>query len=541
MMYKLGVLLVLLILFIQPREIHEVEASVLFGLEQQEEEKQQEEEIDVAVAKTDILLLHNAILTETERENLQRLSDMATSLVKRMEFGTVEEYEDVIEQYDAVICFHLSEEDTGLAKRLASSESKIMILGSEFMKQFLEETGQSSLIGEEEVHLNGVFQYTFSGIHEFEQLIRLDKLYDFRYQEEGTGNITIEKSSIPFSSILGGVTFIPVTDFSENLTYSAMMREMISWLWIYNDEPTEYTQYIVLDAVYAYMPAVELKEKVDVLIDNEIPFVISVMPVFKNTQYPAMQQFCEVLQYAQENNSAVILHMPILNDIVSDWDVYNELITNTLEAYNSYSVYPLGIEIGHSWIYNEEILNWLKRYRTVFVYEDERESDFTEESHVNLIYDNYHHLIMPSIPLDDTNTSYVKNYSSALYLDCSSMDTKELKENIESYLSAGTTTKSLWKISHSVWADSYHMAYENGVLSVNDEIRSLEYIPQDYEEDYEYKRNILQRVTLDLENQSNGLIYLVTVVIVLFLMMIAYARYQNRRRFLGKKIKEKDR
>lgn len=518
-----------------------VSASDLAGKLQEETEKDTQPVIsDKEEDRAEILLLHNEVLTDSERENIMLISNMATSMVKSMEFGTYEQYKPYLEDYSYIICYNLQKVDSTFVEILRACDAKIMLIGSEIMLDYLKVTGQAGVMEEVLEETTGILHYSFGNNAEFDEMIQYNGISQSVASEYHSGTIEVGDKEYPFCSQIAKVRFVATKDFTRDLSYAAMLKELATWLWPYKNNPVEYVQYVVLDAVDAFMPAEQLREKVELLIDQSLSFVISVMPVYQNTEYPAMQQFCEVLKYAQDNGGAVIMHAPIVQGKIDDWEEFSEKMTDATVAYSNYGVYPLGIEIPQSWIYEKDILEWLKRYKTVFVYQDGGEIDFQEEYHRNLLYYNYHNLVMPMIELDDTGISYVKNYPSALYIKGISQDNSELIEKINNYMQSSVSTKSLWELPHSVWANNYHLNYENGVLTINDEVRSISYVSQDYDENFNYKRNVVQRVTVSIKNQSTGLILLVTIVTVLFLFMIGYARYHNRKRFLGKKIKGKD-
>ena len=148
---------------------------------------------------------------------------------------------------------------------------------------------------------------------------------------------------------------------------------------------------------------------------------------------------------------------------------------------------------------------------------------------------------MPHKPLDDSGTNYAGSYASALYIDASGTTEKKIEETVNQFKKSDLYTKSLWEITHYVWANNYHLSYENHRLTINDETVSIEYEPKPYDENFDYKRNILKRVTVSIQNQSKELIVLVAVVIVIFTVMIIYARKMTRRLLLDEKIKRKGR
>lgn len=541
MMSRKFLIVILLLSFAIYLKSVSVSANDLAGKLQEQIEKDTQPVIsDKKEDRAEILLLHNEVLTDSERDNIMLISNMATSMVKGLEFGTYEQYQPYLGEYSYIICYNLKNVDSTLAETLRACDAKIFLIGSEIMLDYLKSTGQAGLLEEAVEPTTGILHYSFENNAEFEELIQFHGISQSVATEYRSGIIEVGDKEYPFCSQIAKVRFVTITDFTGELSYAAMLKELATWLWPYKNDPVEYVQYVVLDAVDAFMPVEQLKEKVELLISQSLSFVISVMPVYQNTEYPAMQQFCEVLRYAQDNGGAVIMHAPIQQGTINDWEEFSEKMTAVTIAYSDYGVYPLGIEIPQSWIYKKDMLEWLKRYKTVFVYQDDGEIYFHEEDHKNLLYYNYHNLVMPMIELDDTGISYVKNYASALFINGNSQDNSELIEKINNYMQSSVSTKSLWELPHSVWANNYHLNYENGVLTINDEIRSIIYIPQEYDENFNYKRNVVQRVTVNIKNQSTGLILLVTIVTTLFLGMIGYARYHNRKRFFGKKSKGKE-
>ena len=76
-------------------------------------------------------------------------------------------------------------------------------------------------------------------------------------------------------------------------------------------------------------------------------------------------------------------------------------------------------------------------------------------------------------------------------------------------------------------------------MTMNDVLCSLAYTPQPAVENYDYQRNILARFTVNIQNESQGLIFLVSGIIILFLLMILYARHRQRKNFLEKRRDDK--
>ena len=486
---------------------------------------------DKLPGEADILLLHDEQVTDDQLENIRLLADTATALGKGMEIGTPAQASGLYSKYTLIICYSMDADDD-LARTLINSGAKVLVLGGDILPSCLKTAAPNLTVRKvEKPGDNGVLRYSFSDEQNYESIVTLPAHIYATDTEYSNGTLETNDETYAFCMQSGGVRYIPLVDFTADLSRASLMREISVWLWDYSGLPPQKGQYIVLDEVYAYMPAQDLMDRVNVLVEANLPFVISVMPIYSNTDYPAMQQFCEVLRYAQANGGAIIVRTPILRTPITDWDDYNAVITDVLEAFTSYGVYPLGFDVPYSWTWDEDALEWMKRSRTIFVYEDSDTADFTRETQTNLLFYNYNALVLPALSLDDGGENAVLQYSASLRIPAS-VEVDELESMAENMQSDHSPYYSLWDNDQSVWADNFHISWKNDALTLNDEVCSLTYTPQEYQENYDYKRNILQRFTASIQNESHFLIILVAVVTILFTLMILHARRQQRMHFL---------
>ena len=91
--------------------------------------------------------------------------------------------------------------------------------------------------------------------------------------------------------------------------------------------------------------------------------------------------------------------------------------------------------------------------------------------------------------------------------------------------------KNLMDANHEVRTNEDEIIYRNGYLTVNGENRNLDYEPGEYPEEFDYKRNMLERVSKDLTGQNQKLIFAVVTVSILFVAFILIARYRSYKRF----------
>lgn len=481
--------------------------------------------------EADILLLHDEQLSDAQLDNLRLLADAATALGKSMELGTPVQASGRYNRYALIICYDL-QPDAALARTLTRSNAKLLLLGGELLPDCLQAVAPDLTVHTvQRQENNGVLRFDFAGQQSYQAIVPLAQPLYTTDTEYKSGTLEADGQEYPFCMQSRGIRYIPLVDFTADLARAALMWELDVWLWDYSGLPPQKGQYWVLDEVYPYMPAQQLLDRVQVLVDANIPFVISVMPLYQNSDFPAMQQFCEVLRYAQANGGAVILHTPILRGTVTDWNAFNTAVTTAVTNLTAQGVYPLGFDVPYSWTWASDALAWMKRSRTIFVHPDTAASDFTRDTTQNLLYYNYNALVLPALSLDDGGENSILQFSAAQRV-AASIPLEQLQVLVQQLQSDHCPYYNLWDSEQSVWADNFHLSWKNGALTVNDVLCSLAYTPQPAPEHYNYQRNILKRFTVSIQNESHFLIFLVAVVTLLFLLMILYARRRQRLHFL---------
>ena len=158
------------------------------------------------------------------------------------------------------------------------------------------------------------------------------------------GQIFVGAQAFPLCQTAGNITHLAYFDPSQEAQCAFLSTLLQTWLWPYKNSPTAYGQYLVLDRVYPFADPERLLSLVEMLETENVPYVLCVMPIYANADYPAMKRFCEVLRYAQSRGAGIVMHVPqvtLVNVTVED---LQENIANAYSAYSRYGVYPLAIE-----------------------------------------------------------------------------------------------------------------------------------------------------------------------------------------------------
>ena len=489
-------------------------------------------EADAPEGAAQVLLLYDGRNSMTSREDVEIFCRIMTSLGKSLVYGDVRDFEGNLSEYEYVACYRLEEIGAREMAAIRDYPGKLLILGSRFMARYLRETGRSELILREGTIDRGVLRYEFSAGEAFEAIVDAQDIALFQSEDEARGTIVANGESYPFWSRVAGTRYTPVTSLAQELAQAALMQEISDWMWPYDDAPPAYGQYLVLDEIYPFMEPESLLAQIDALIGEKTPFVLSVMPIYKNTSYPAMVQFCQVLRYAQKNGGFVVMRAPIIQTVERDMEELAQVLTDGLRAYVDNGVYPLGIEVPVRWTYDEDYLTLLRRYRTVFVYDGGEDSGFAPGgAGRNRLIDGGHQLVLPAIPLDGSGVSHLTCYSSAVYLKSYETDAARIRDAVSVMKGLRAPFGDLWKLDHAVWANELHEQYEGGKLRVNGEPVELAYEPVEFDEDYDYNRDIVRRVTVSIQAQNRLLLAATAAILIMFSAFILYLRRANRRSF----------
>lgn len=480
--------------------------------------------------KADILLVYNNAPSNKEKANLEIIVKQLTYLQQSVVFATVSESQKIISNYDNIICFNLSKDSDEFYTELAKQNKNVFVLGGENIATYTEKKGYP-VTAVYQRNLVADISYNFQQDKQYKALLHLQKttlLYgSFQHQN---GEIIADGKQTGLYSGFDKFVYTPVHDLSDNLIWTSFTKEIALWIWPYKGDPHPCAQYIVLDKVYPFTPPDKLQKIVDYLILNKLPFVISVMPIYENGDYPSMKRFCEVLRYAQANNGAIIMHSP---NIIKDGENVTQLwkyLTIATEAYTNQGIYPIGLEAPDRFIFENSRIDLLKRYSTVFFYSENREPVINLKVKYNTIFKDGHTIVGSAIGLNEIGNSQIKVYSAAQYLNVWD-DFGFLEKQIDGCVNSEIPLRSLWDMNHSVYVDNLYLHTVMSQVYLNNKKVSLEYKPFKYKK-YTYKPNIFIRIAANLGGLNKKLKAIAAIASVMFIIFIISARRLNKRKFL---------
>ncbi|WP_414734013.1 DUF2334 domain-containing protein [Acetobacterium carbinolicum] len=496
----------------------------------------------------EILVIYSDGADEEALEAVLEFVAMLTYQSFKVSFGTASDCQEQLNRFSHIICYQLDNYPNDFLEKIHRLEEakpetiagrskgylhNILFVGNMGIQEYLEISGHTDFTTNQTKI--GKLNYSFTELADKEELVEEPFFLFLKDNLDYTsGTMEVANATGYFCASKGNISHISVSDRSNRLIKAALQKEVALWKWPYNGEPHIYAQYIVLNHVYPYQDPNKLLETVNYLIDRREPFVIAVMPIYTNGTFPAMQKFCEILRYAQDNGGTVVMAAPIDQQISFDSELMNDYIQIALQIYLDQGVYPMALQVPENWIYNEETIEVMSHFSTIFT-TAERDEQITVNlaANTNSIYQDGHHWISPAIALDDTGVSYTMVSSSAIYLDMTD-DTKELKYKIDASLKSFVPLKSLWEMDHSFWTAEDIMTYSNDMILLNNESVDRNFRVAEIDPNYQYNRDIFNQFAKDFSSQNQKLIISVAVISFIFIGFILMSRYRNRQKFFLK-------
>ncbi len=501
------------------------------------------------IEKGDILIIYS---DGSDKNTGRMVSDMVEILTYqsfKVSYGTASECMDDLNKFSYVICYDITTYPSEFPEKLRLYEenhtgetkeaSHIFFVGNEFLKAYLDQTGRDQSY-EYIKSTTGKIRYNFDDLSQRTSMAKEPFFLFLKNLSYKNGGLTVSEKEGYVCAREGALTHLPITDFDDPLIKAVFIKEVAQWKWPFNGSPNIFPQYIVVNKVYPYEDPEKLMGVVKMLVKGKTPFVISVMPMYVNGDYPAMVRFCEILRYAQANGGAVIINTPINQMNPLDKNVVLDYLAQALSIYNKQGVYPLALQVPRNWMFHPDTIEIMRHFKTIVTSNEEDSYLDASEGNTNEVYKDGHQWIGSSVALDDLGTSYVSAYSTAVWISMEA-DPSEILLKINACRSSRIPLKSLWDMEHSYWMEKDLMTYGNQGLILNQKKQDLSFLPSTYVKNFDYHRNMLQRFSKDLTSQNRLLIFMVGITSLVFLLFILFARYNNRRNyFFGSGEKEKD-
>lgn len=260
--------------------------------------------------------------------------------------------------------------------------------------------------------------------------------------------------------------------------------------------------YAVMDEIYPFTPPQKLLDETDAMLDPEYcsyPVIMGIMPVYEHRDYPAMQEFLEVLRYAQSNGVVMMLHAPIVKDVsVTDGELAAR-VKDCWDYYTGEGILLQGV------LYSREDSFWSGR--------------------ADSLYEIAEAYAVPEVYAVPKAYEFPEAYGAG--------------EGVAGIRASADQAGDVDGSGLFVFIEG--AGREMPALSVAGlKQYRTEYIPREIDTDFDFHRNLIDNITISLEKQNKVLLVIVTAAIVLFILFIAYARRLNKRHLFWEEGEKED-
>jgi uncharacterized protein YdaL len=154
-------------------------------------------------------------------------------------------------------------------------------------------------------------------VYENTQSIILEQGFSYisDYDGEAVGSIDFEGNHTPIGVMTDKIMFAPYFR-KDDITAFAVAKMLNEYFGNIDGGK----MYVMIDEVYPFDDIDMLELIADKFYSNGIPFVMSIMPVYENVDYPSFKRYTNTLRYIQSRNGSLIMHEPIMtgNELVGD-------------------------------------------------------------------------------------------------------------------------------------------------------------------------------------------------------------------------------
>ena len=139
--------------------------------------------------------------------------------------------------------------------------------------------------------------------------------YITKYNGRSIGSVTIGEAAYPLCVMTDHILYAPYVN-ADDLSIFAV-GQMLNRYFGQNDGGK---MYVMIDEVYPFDDLNMLQLTAKKLYENGIPFILSVMPVYYNTEYPSFKRIANALRNIQSIGGSMIMHAPLEtnNELVGD-------------------------------------------------------------------------------------------------------------------------------------------------------------------------------------------------------------------------------
>ncbi|MFP4976450.1 hypothetical protein ACE6ED_13685 [Paenibacillus sp. CN-4] len=291
--------------------------------------------------------------------------------------------------------------------------------------------------------------------------------------------------------------------------------------------------YLLFKEVYPFSDLELLKKLADRLYDSGTPFLVSIRPVFTNTDFPAMQRYLDALAYVQSRNGSILVNVPVVMPSINSQDQSlgpkMEQFTLLLEQEG---IIPLGVGAEMYWTYDAHYAGpGLQYFDSAVLFPDEKPMPM-QPVDVSAVFRSSLYSITPD-ELDELPGGGDRllefPMDTAVTLDFV-QDESQLDAVLERIHSYWLDYADYKQSAHEVRAGGRTAGSSAGLLYLDGEPQNPGYVSKVPDTDFAYEAEVQKSFAHLFKAQNQFFIIVIAVSLVVFggLMIIGYRLYRKK-------------
>jgi uncharacterized protein YdaL len=474
-----------------------------------------------------VLIVYDSLGIGTKEEGnveaLKRLLaafrvEVTTESIDSYTAGSLSNYSKLIEVHNRS---DLVREGSQYLTDLQSYQGDILYIGGKPQDKLVHSLGLQAKAMEK------VADFSIGGF--VEKSLRLSSVFDTN--EPGVQRYGVLKSqdtSYPYGIRKGPYAYVP---FMEKDMLSEIAVTYVLKDWLLQGQENHY--YLVFKEIYPFSDLQLLERMSDELYEAGIPFIVSVHPVFNNTDYPAMKRYINTLKYVQSRNGTVLVEAPFV--ATAQDRGYNSLYSQMehfIDVLAEEGVVPLGMGAEMFWTYDDHLVKeGMTFFNSVILFPDmhpiykarrNRSEAFSSSIYsVNPAFLQRYiaddRLIKP-LPMDTAFTyDFVQNES-------------ELESLVQGLKNSWITFEDYKKEAHNIKTETNELKSDRGSLVVNGVHLGIQTSHVETSSDYEYKKHEQKSFETWFTVQNKFFIIVIFITLFVFsgFLIIGYRMYKRK-------------
>lgn len=332
----------------------------------------------------------------------------------------------------------------------------------------------------------------------------------------------------PYGVFDGRLAYVPYFE-QGNLSELAMGYLIKDWLHADGQKHT----YLVFKEVYPFSDLRMLEQLSDKLYEAGIPFILSIRPVFSNTDYPAMKRYLETLKYAQARNGSILVNAPVVASTISQNDQnLKAQMESFVDVLADNGIAPLGMGAEMYWSYDRKYTADAMGFFTSGILFPNEKLMYKSRSESSVPFpSSMYSLKMSFLQQLERSSKILQEFPMDLAITYDFFeDETQLNQAVQALADSWITFADYKYANHEVRTQANTISSRNGNLLINGQHVDLNNAVKSISSDYTYRQEKEKSFTglFNVQNKIFIIVILVTLLAFGIFLIIGHRLYKRK-------------